>query len=344
MKKVFVLVIIAFIAALNLKANDIFSQSRVSGNFQFDGQIYQKDSIIGAEEVDEKFLSNGFLYLNYSLGDFSAGMRYESYQNPLLGYDPRYEGQGIAYRFLEFKSDLIDVTAGNFYEQFGSGMILRAYEDWQLGYDNSIDGIRIRFRPTDGIELKGLIGKQREFWDLGEGIIRGGDISISVNDVFTGILEDGPWLSVGGSVVSKFQEDQSSLYRLPENVLSWAARMSLIGDWYSLDAEYAHKYNDPAATNDMTYNDGNAFLLNTSVFGKGYSFALNMHRTDNMDFRSDRNSQGNVLQINYLPPLTKQHSYRLTTMYPYATQPGGEVGLQSEIIYTLPPRSTLGGK
>ena len=110
MKKIFYVLIIATLLISSAKADDILSQSKVSGNFQFDGQLYQQDSIIGAEDVDEKFLSNGFLYLNYTLGDFSAGMRYESYQNPMLGFDQRYEGQGMSYRFLEFGSDILDVT------------------------------------------------------------------------------------------------------------------------------------------------------------------------------------------------------------------------------------------
>jgi hypothetical protein len=344
MKRVLLIMIIIALSTNLMVAQDFLSQQRISGNFQFDGQLYQQDSIIGAQDVDEKFLSNGYLYLNYSLGNFTAGMRYESYMNPMLGFDPRYEGQGLAYRFLEFNSDLIDVTAGNFYEQFGSGMILRAYEDRQLGYDNAIDGMRIRFRPTEGIELKGVIGKQREFWNQGEGIVRGGDISIGVTDIFTDIFSETTNLSIGASVVSKFQEDLSAMYILPENVLAWATRMSLIGDGYSVDAEYVFKNNDPSATNGMSYNIGEAFLLNSSIFGKGYSFSLNFHRDDNMDFRSDRNSQGNVLQINYLPPLTKQHAYRLTTIYPYSTQPLGEVGLQADFIYTFPRKSLIGGK
>ena len=109
-------------------------------------------------------------------------------------------------------------------------------------------------------------------------------------------------------------------------------------------SEYVFKNNDPSAVNGMSYNPGQALLINSSIFGKGYSFSLNLHRDDNMDYRSDRNAQGNVLSINYLPPLTKQHSYRLTTVYPYATQPGGEVGLQAEFIYTFPRKSLLGGK
>ena len=35
-------------------------------------------------------------------------------------------------------SPKVDFTVGNFYEQFGSGIVLRAYEEWALGIDNAL--------------------------------------------------------------------------------------------------------------------------------------------------------------------------------------------------------------
>jgi hypothetical protein len=55
-----------------------------------------------------------------------------------------------------------------------------------------------------------------------------------------------------------------------------------------------------------------------------------------MNFRSDRTAQNNDLLINYLPALTRQHTYNLAaTIYPYATQPNGEMAYQGDITYTL---------
>ena len=45
-----------------------------------------------------------------------------------------------------------------------------------------------------------------------------------------------------------------------------------------------------------------------------------------MDFRSDESATGNNLTLNYVPPITKQHTYTLSAMYPYATQLQGEIG------------------
>ena len=139
----------------------------ISGNVQIDFQTYKADSLIGAEEVPEKLLMNGFANVNYTKGNFSAGLRYESYLNPMLGFDRRYKGSGIMYRYASYSKDDIDITVGNFYEQFGSGLILRAYEERNLGYDNAFDGVSVTLKMVDGLTVKGLIGKQRNFFTYG---------------------------------------------------------------------------------------------------------------------------------------------------------------------------------
>ena len=54
------------------------SDGSIGGNFQIDVQSYSPDSLIGAQNVPEKVRSNAFLNLNYTKGNFSAGVRYES--------------------------------------------------------------------------------------------------------------------------------------------------------------------------------------------------------------------------------------------------------------------------
>jgi hypothetical protein len=65
-----------------------------------------------------------------------------------------------------------------------------------------------------------------------------------------------------------------------------------------------------------------------------------------MSYKSKLTESGNppMLDINYLPAITKVHQYSFAAMYPYATQPNGEFGLQGEVVYTIPKKSKLGGK
>ena len=124
---------------LLVKAQGV-SDMPLHGNLQSDAQYYLKDPSIGAPTIPEKLLYNGFANFIFEKDHFSAGIRYEAYMNPISGYDKRYDGNGIPFKYLTYHNDQLEITAGNFYEQFGMGMTLRAYNDWGLGFDNSIDG------------------------------------------------------------------------------------------------------------------------------------------------------------------------------------------------------------
>ena len=319
---------------------------KISGNFQSNAQIYYEDSNlgIGPENLpEEKFLSNSFVNLQYTSNIFSAGMRYEANQNSLLGYDKRYNGEGVAYRYVRIYRNGLDITAGNFYEQFGSGIILRAYEERNLGHDNAFDGIRLKYSPIEGIYLKSLVGKQRWYFDKSEGIVRGVDGEISLNEIFKALGDVRSQISIGGSLVSKFQQDLDPIYILPKNVVSWASRFNVHHGKWILGAEYVYKYNDPSATNNFIYKEGQALLANISYSQKRFGISFSGKRVDNMSFNSDRNLKGQEVSINYLPAFTKQHTYTLATIYPYGTIANGEMGLQAELSYLIKKGSRIGG-
>ncbi|HRP03075.1 MAG TPA: DUF6029 family protein [Candidatus Kapabacteria bacterium] len=321
-----------------------FQDGSISGNVSIEAQTYKQDSSIGAPKVDEQILSNAYLNLIYRTSNYEFGVRYENYLNPLLGYDSRLKGQGIAYRYGAYYSEFADVTVGNFYEQFGSGLIFRAYEERALGFDNAVDGVRLKVRPTDGVEFTGLIGKQRLFWDMGSGIVRGGNVEANLNTLLGDVLSDDIGINLGASVVSRFQDDFDPKYKLPENVLTYSTRLGIMLEDLNFDAEYAYKYNDPNATNKFNYNAGSGLILTGSYTASGIGLSVSTHWLDNMDFRSDRNARANELNINFIPPLTKQHTYALTAMYPFATKPNGEFGLQSELTFKLPANTAIGGE
>ncbi len=315
--------------------SNFLSGTNLSGNFQFNGQTYRQDSIIGAEDVSQEFLSNTWFRLNYNYGGFYAAFRYEAYLDPILGYDPRLKGHGFAYRSFGYKNDFIDIVAGNFYGQFGSGLIFRSYEERLLGWDNPMDGARVKVMPTNGLDVTLLVGTMRTFWEQSDGLIRAGDINITTNDLIEGLLPDDLVLTFGGSFVSRYQADKSSLLKLPENVFAWDARTSLNTNIFSFSGEFAYKYNDPNATNKYSYNPGTALYMTASVYPSDLGLNVSYHRLDNMDFRADREAVGQTLQLNFIPPLSKLYTYRLLTMYPYATQLNGEVGIQVELTTSL---------
>ena len=317
---------------------------QVHGNFQTDIQMYSEDSLIGAPAIPEKLLMNGFANLTYTNGNFTTGIRYESYLSAIQGYDSRYKGSGIQYRFARYRHKDFEITVGNYYEQFGSGLIFRSYEERNLGLDNAMDGVKLKYNPYKGIYLKGIIGQQRYFFDKGDGIVRGIDGEIALNETFKKLSEKKTKIFIGGSFVSKYQVDMDPILKLPENVGAFATRLNLIRGGWNLYGEYAMKCNDPSYDNGYIYKKGDAALVNLSYSQKGMAFMINAKRVDNMSFRSDRGEKETALLINYLPTITKQHTYTLSAIYPYATQLNGETGLQSQFIYKFKKGSAFGGK
>ncbi len=325
----------------------------IHGNFQVDAQYYTPDSLIGAPKVPEKMLSNAFGIINYQKGKFSAGIRYEAYNNVMQGFDPRYKGQGITNRFARYQDNLLDITVGNIYEQFGSGLLLRTYYEPGLLYDNSLDGIRVISNPYKGFTFKGLVGKQRSFFTVGSGIVRGFDGELNINELLDSIAKNVKTkVILGGSFVSKYQADQNPDFKLPENVGAYGGRISIIRDGFDFFGEYVVKENDPSAANSSvangknyyTYKNGDALFLSSSYATNGLSFLVQAKRIDNMSYRSDRDATLANLLINYLPATTKQHTYLMTAYSPYATQPVGEIGGLVEIQYKFKKGTFLGGK
>ena len=74
----------------------------VTGNVQLDAQMSREDSVIGSTDVPEWLLMNARADILYTNGDFSAGLRFEMYQNPMLGFDAQYKGQGVANYFVAY--------------------------------------------------------------------------------------------------------------------------------------------------------------------------------------------------------------------------------------------------
>ncbi len=334
-----------------VEAQDFINNATVNGSFQTDVQFYRPDAAIGITDstiAGRKVGINGFGNIIYTLGKFKAGMRYEAFLGPMAGFDPRQEGNGFPYLWASYSTDLVEVTVGNFYEQFGNGLIFRTYEEWTLGYDNSMNGMRVVLYPMKGLTLKGIYGTQRFFWQKYErnsrGLVRGADADFNLNDAITGWESAGVRLSLGASAVSKYQRDADPIYNLPENVGAFSGRFNLGAGNFNLMTEYAYKINDPSSSNNFIYQEGQAILSSLSYSQKGLGVVLQLKRVDNMSFKSDRAVSSNALDINFLPPINRIHAYSLTAKYPYATQPNGEMGLQFQVNYKIPKGSLLGGK
>src|SRR5690554_6284379 len=261
------------------------SQGSISGNMESNFQYLNSDEKINAIQPDEKALLNTYFNVNYRNSGFKAGMRLEAYLPRILGYPDRFDGAGLGYRYVGYENELVDVTVGNFYEQFGSGLIFRSYEDRALGFDNMMNGINLNLRPYKGVTLKTVYGRQRySFTDgknqYGAGIVRGADIELNLSQWFSKLSENNIRITAGGSFVSKFQEENHPTYIFPNNTGAYGGRLELGYKRFFLNGEYIIKEQDPSQDNGYIYNYGKGMIINAGYSQKGLGIVLSAKSID----------------------------------------------------------------
>ena len=339
--------------------NGMFATAQISigkdisltGTLQSDVLFPKEDHSIGTGYYKDKVLTNTYLQIGMLSKYVMVGARVEYLDFPLPGFEPGFAGWGVSYLAATGMYKGFQITVGDFYEQFGSGFILRLYEDRNLGIDNSLRGARIAYRSEKGWRIKVLGGKQRRYWKHNNSYIWGGNVEIDFNEWWSVIKENDTQLTLEGAYVGKKENDEiieapfpGKRLNIPTLVSAFDVRLQYQKSGFNIIAEYATKSADPSSDNYYIYKNGSATMLSASYSQKGMSVLLQAKRSDNMNFRSQR-TFGEVTTssfINNLPVFAFQHTYSLATVYPYATQSAGEWAFQGEIAINR-KRNTWGG-
>lgn len=326
----------------------------VHGSVQADVLFPQDNATIGTKyDSDSPILFNTYADVNLASKYVDAGLRFEFMKWPLPGFEPDFAGWGVPNIYVKGKLKGVELTAGTFYEQFGSGLILRTYEERTLGIDNSILGGRIKVNAVKGLRFTAIGGVQRVYWDWKKyNQVYGADVEGYFHDWFPSLRDKDVALTFGASWVMKNEKEEEIIvpgtnYRLnlPKQVNAFDLRAGFNKGGWNFQAEYAWKDQDPSFDNDYTYNHGQALMLTGSYSRKGLSGTLQVKRSQNMSYRTQRWRDKNGAFINYMPAFTYQHTYSLPAIYPYATQYGpGEWAFNGSFGYTFPRKSPLGGK
>lgn len=377
MKKYLPLLAAAVFTALPAAAQEEDGGVSLKGSIQSDVLIPQEDQKIGTGTYKDWGLTNTYVDLQLLNKYVSAGARFEYLDHPLPGFEKDFQGWGVPHIYVTGRLKHAELTLGDYYEQFGSGFILRTYEERSLGIDNSLRGARLTLKPVKGVTLKALAGQQRVYWhnrswdkdftylNGTDPWIYGADLELNVDQWFKRMDQNGSRLTLGVSAVTKhersedivnlrptgakdeFGTDILGAYKLnlPTEVGAIDVRAQFQKGNYSLMAEYALKSQDPSFDNGYIYRRGNALMLSGSYSKRGMSLLLQAKRSEDMAFRSERSRTGTAAFINHLPAFSQQQTYALAALYPYATQNSlGEWAFQGEFSYTFKRKTALGGK
>ena len=350
MKTYILIGLLAGIGNVSLCAQEQSDKLRLSGSIQSDILLPEKDDKTGAETPDGRFLTNTYLDLKATSRYVEAGARLEYLKHPLPGYENDFKGWGVPYAYLKGRYKNAELTLGSFYEQFGSGFILRSYEERSLGVDNSLQGVRLSYRPGAGVAIKALTGRQRRYWNHNKSWMTGADVEWNIDELCKSLQQHNTYVTLGASYVNKYEKDEVIMtdpthrLHLPLYVNAFDVRLRVQHRAFNVLAEMAMKSQDPSHDNGYIYRNGYVAMLSGSYSKHGMSLLLQAKRSTNMAFRSSRSMEGSSSFVNHLPPFTMEHTYALAALYPYATRPEGEWAYQAMAAYTFPKGSMMGGK
>lgn len=334
------------------------SKGYLSGSFETNNILYQNDSPTGAVAPENRIGSNNYLKLDYYKGKFSAGAQLEGYFPVLQDYPIELTKAKLTNYYASWTDDDFSVTAGTFYDQFGSGLLFRAWEDRTLGMNNAVMGARVTYNYKGIVSVKALWGLPRMGMEFSDTQVRGGDISFAISEL---AKWNGTYLALEGSVLNRFEDipvDLEDEGGKPGST-GYSGRINFEhGSGFFLKAEYVdggQKYysNPDFASDGKMYlqKRGNAQLVELGYNNHGLGVNFTARRLEWMTSKIMNNSVSTANLLNYVPAVCTQYTYLLTNFHPYTVQLGepayrnsGEMGGQLDVYYNFRRGTALGGK
>lgn len=289
--------------------------------------------------------SNNYLKFDWSNKHFQAGVQAEWLPQPLLGYDEGCKGFSLSEKFIRYTDDNFSITLGDWYDQFGSGLLFRSWEDRALGMNNSIGGARMEY-SKDKIGAKLVWGLPRHLRGYSETQILGADITLSKINLFEGDLGfEFSFLERFEKELPYYLEKDWTKVCVPRNNASWSVAADYsVGDFY-IKGEYCGKqkdWHDFSVSDVESLQKGEAINLEGGLaIGKVSAVASfrRLHNMTNKAFRTNETFISNTL--NYIPALSMQHTYMLCTLEPYYPNSDGENAWQMDLIYKAGKKDRL---
>ncbi len=338
--------------SLALLATAVAAQAQISvGKGQLSGSIesnniyYMEDSALAGATPEDRFGSNSYLKVDYTLGRFSAGLQADAYLPVLQGFDMATYGAGhkfvLSSKYIQWQDRNFAVRVGDIFDQFGSGILFRTWEDRALGFNNSLEGVRGAYNFNGYVSVKGVYGRPRLYDEYASSWVRGADMSVSISEI-TGW--DNGMLNLEGSYLNRHQNidevpDAEMLGLTSSDINMFSGRINFAWQGLELRGEYVGKCNADLYSPIHEAARGNAWLAEAAYDYNRFAVSASFRRLEHMSTMASLISGGTGNVINYLPALTRQYTYMLTNLNPYQVNAEGEIGGQADIYYSLRNRT-----
>ncbi|MCF8241539.1 MAG: DUF6029 family protein [Melioribacteraceae bacterium] len=301
----------------------LFAQSNVvklPDGLSISNQLEYSYDIESENEIFENWLN-----LDYRNGIFTAGFRFDTFQpndpNPAVNRGKTRYAE-FSYKYVKAEignsKEGLTITAGNFYELFGRGLILKSYEDRNVRIDNNLLGVNLKGHYA-GFNITALTGAAEN------PNLERKDILHALDLEYTGI--NGTRLGISFASNDPFDENlaRTSLTSLRVKQTFWN---------FDLYTEYGIKQNKDIIENIFKGKEaftGAAFYGNLNFYYGSLALSGEYKYYDNYAFTS---SDGTIY-YNTPPSVRKDYSSVLLNRHPSILDQNNEQGFQIEALYSV---------
>ncbi|MFN3530626.1 MAG: DUF6029 family protein [Bacteroidia bacterium] len=333
------------------------AQGVITGDLEVFQNFFFLDSAILSDPIPPQYYqqlssTDAWLNLNYRKDDLTIGVRFDLFLNSGLRNPYIVQNnQGIGFWFARKKLDKLELTVGNFYDQFGNGITFRAYEARGQNLDYAMFGMHARYELSKNWMLKGFVGRQKFLFETYRPVIKG----LNLEGGFD--LAPGITLRPGASIVNRTLDNStmqlivSDIENLPVagrfvpkyNAYAYSAYTTLDMGPLSWNIEMAGKSREAVLNREggLENRAGSVVLTGLGYAVSGFGANIMYKRTENYEFRVSPLEILNDGLINFIPPTARMNTYRLTSRYAPATQLIGEQGIQADVVMSLGKKGNL---
>ncbi len=336
-----------------------------SGSYQNNVNFFIRDKKIGAYNLPHydnlKVGTDNWLNLNYTNEKYQLdiGVRMDFFYNSILRVPTTpYTGVGLGNFFIRKKIKDLTITVGYLYDQIGTGIIFRSYEERALGIDNAILGARLEYDVKGMLKLKAFAGAQKLKFSIQKPLILGfnaeGDFATKNNIIFKpgiGVINRSMDQDNINSVVATIESYDTAGRFVPKyNTYAVTAYNTISGGGFTWYVEGAYKTTEAIkkdqirdAKDTLINSAGNCVYSTLNYSQKGLGVTLQFKRTENFYLHTSPNPTEALFDgmLNFLPPVSRQNSLRLPSRYFAPSLENRELAFGAEITYSPSRKMTF---
>ncbi|MBL7713745.1 MAG: hypothetical protein JNL13_14825 [Chitinophagaceae bacterium] len=325
-----------------------FAQGTLSGDIMSNVNFFENDPkyIEANNPLYERYKTGGegWLSLRYNQNGFTGFLRVDAFQNSNLKYltSPMTTFGVGAFSLSKDIQDL-SVTAGYIYDQIGSGILFRSYEDRGLLIDNALVGISMKYRINDHIFVKGMAGQQKDnnlvnkfYAPIFKSFTIEGDFSAGEVHLTPGAatlnrtLDQNSMDEVAATINASPLEDRF----VPKyNMYAFTAYNNLTYQNLSWYVEGAYKSTEAISVNGKLQNHDGSTLYSTLGWArKGIAVNGAVKRTENFVMRTSPSLTLLNGMVNWQPVVAIIRPHRLLARYSPASQDLSEMAYRGDVL------------